>query len=69
MTKTQKSALADRLMSIELNCSAATGSRVASKPGSPVKARPRPKQNLSAVQVQKLNAFYEGTSLKTIVVK
>jgi len=69
MTKAQKSALADRLMSIEFTCTAVTGSRVASKPGSPVKATARPARKFSAAQIKKLHAFYDGTGLRTVAVK
>lgn len=69
MTKAQKSELSDRLLSIEFTCSAVTGSRVASKPGSPVSNRPRPKRKFSAAQVARINAFYEGTGLKTVSAK
>lgn len=69
MTKAQKSALSDRLLSIEFTCSAVTGSRVASKPGSPVASRPRPPRKFSASEAARINAFYEGTNLKTVPAK
>lgn len=69
MTKAQKSDLSDRLLSIEFTCSAVTGSRVASKPGSPVSIRPRPTRKFSAAEAARINAFYEGTSLKTVAAK
>ncbi|RFC52737.1 MAG: hypothetical protein DVB22_000320 [Verrucomicrobia bacterium] len=69
MTKAQKSALSDRLLSIEFTHSAVTGSRVASKPGSPVSGRPRPKRKFSKAQVARINAFFDGTSVKTVSVE
>ena len=66
MTKAQKSALFDRLLSIEFTHSAVAGSRLASNPRSPVSGRPRPKRKFSKAQVATFNAFFDGTSVKTV---